>query len=60
MQYVLWFHTGGYGIHDANWRSVFGPGTQRNGSHGCVNVPVDVMPGLYAWAQLGDRVLVQD
>jgi lipoprotein-anchoring transpeptidase ErfK/SrfK len=60
VQYVLWFHVGGYGIHDANWRSVFGPGTQRYGSHGCVNVPVDFMPSLYAWAQVGDRVLVQD
>jgi lipoprotein-anchoring transpeptidase ErfK/SrfK len=60
VQYVLWFHVGGYGIHDANWRTVFGPGTQANGSHGCVNVPVDFMPGLYAWAQVGDRVLVQN
>lgn len=60
VQNVLWFHTGGYGIHDANWRSVFGPGTQRYGSHGCVNVPVDVMPALYAWGQVGDRVIVRD
>lgn len=38
----------GVGIHDASWHSEFG-GTiyQIDGSHGCINVPPEVMPELY-------------
>ncbi|MCR4907353.1 MAG: L,D-transpeptidase [Lachnospiraceae bacterium] len=48
-----------YGIHDANWRSQFG-GTiyQTNGSHGCVNIPPEVMPSIYASVEIGTPVLV--
>ncbi len=48
-----------YGIHDANWRSEFG-GTiyQTNGSHGCVNIPPEVMPSIYASVEVGTPVLV--
>ena len=40
----------GCGFHDAWWRSAFG-GTiyQGNGSHGCINLPVDVAEQLYSY-----------
>lgn len=55
-------------LHDATWRSVFGPGTnvphndpvygQETGSHGCVELPVQAMSLLYNWAQNGIVVAV--
>jgi lipoprotein-anchoring transpeptidase ErfK/SrfK len=66
VSYALGFHTGGYFIHDATWRSVFGPGTNSApgppgsgiyaGSHGCIEVPLDVARWLYTWAQFGTVV----
>ena len=42
----------GCGFHDAWWRSAFG-GTiyQGNGSHGCVNLPVDAAAALYSYCE---------
>lgn len=39
---------GGIGLHDATWRSSFG-GTiyKTNGSHGCVNMPLDAAKTVY-------------
>ncbi len=54
--WVLWFRTDGYGIHDASWRTAYGPGTDANGSHGCINVPHDAMQQLYSWAENGAAV----
>lgn len=50
---------GGIGIHDADWRSEFG-GTiyQKNGSHGCINVPKDVMPDLYEMVEMETPVVM--
>ncbi|MFN2569002.1 MAG: L,D-transpeptidase family protein [Candidatus Dormibacteria bacterium] len=59
VNYVLWFRCCGYGIHDAPWRSTYGPGTQAQGSHGCVNVPGGRMPALFNWAEVGTRVIVR-
>lgn len=56
--WVLWFRNDGYGIHDASWRSAYGPGTNANGSHGCVNVPHEAMRQLYSWARNGAAVEV--
>lgn len=67
VDYAMLFHEGGYYIHDAPWRSEFGPwtnmgegkpGTDRTGSHGCVNTPSDVMPWFYRWTQVGTPVVV--
>ena len=59
VQYVLWFRSGGFGIHDAPWRDRYGPGTDDgNGSHGCINIPGDLMPALFSWADLGTTVIV--
>ncbi|HLJ69420.1 MAG TPA: L,D-transpeptidase family protein, partial [Chloroflexota bacterium] len=62
--YAMEFIAGGYFIHDAPWRSVFGPpsqsggspGTNYGGTHGCVNVPVDTARFLWSWAPLGTTV----
>jgi len=56
VQWVLWFRSDGYGIHDASWRSAYGPGTEAHGSHGCVNVPHPAMQQLYPWGSVGAAV----
>jgi L,D-transpeptidase catalytic domain len=58
VQYTLWFRSDGYAIHDAPWRSSYGPGTEEAGSHGCINVPMPIMETLYNWAEVGTRVIV--
>ncbi len=58
VQYTLWFRDDGYAIHDAPWRSTYGPGTEQAGSHGCVNVPMPIMESIYNWADVGTRVIV--
>jgi lipoprotein-anchoring transpeptidase ErfK/SrfK len=58
VQYTLWFRNDGYAIHDANWRNNFGPWATEIGSHGCINIPVPIMPSLYAWAPVGIPVRV--
>jgi L,D-transpeptidase catalytic domain len=67
VQYALYFHAGGYFIHDAPWRTVYGPGTNTapgppgiySGTHGCINVPGDVEKWLYKWATIGTVVQVE-
>ncbi len=50
---------GGYGLHDATWRSAFG-GTiyQTNGSHGCVNLPYAAAKTIYESVTVGTPVIV--
>lgn len=55
------YKAGGYWIHDAPWQSHWGPGAEDiTGSHGCVNTPVGAMPLVYAWAKIGDPVLIRN
>jgi len=63
---VMWFN-GGDGIHDAYWRSRYGPGTngphydptgEDTGTHGCVNVPYQNMVWLWDWTPTGTPVIV--
>lgn len=50
---------GGIGIHDANWRKEFGGEIyKKNGSHGCINVPPEVMPELYEMVEIGTPVIM--
>ena len=57
--YAMEFESSGFFIHDAPWRSVWGPGANITaGSHGCVNVPIQPMARLYEWARVGDQVNV--
>ncbi len=68
INYALLFRAGGFYIHDAPWREVFGPGSQslhftpsgglENGSHGCVNVPTLAGDWLYQWAQVGTTIQI--
>lgn len=68
VNYALYFHDGGYFIHDAPWRTVFGPGTNSSpglpgsgiyaGSHGCVETTTDMGHWLYNWAPIGTVVSV--
>ncbi len=63
--YALLFDNRGYYVHDAPWRSNFGPGSNATtgtpgqnytGTHGCVNVPFTMMQPLYQWATIGTVV----
>ena len=50
---------GGYGLHDASWRSEFGGNIYTyNGSHGCVNLPHDAAQQLYSIAYVGMPVYI--
>lgn len=49
----------GVGFHDANWRNKFG-GTiyKSNGSHGCINTPIDKMEELYSLVKMNTPVVI--
>jgi lipoprotein-anchoring transpeptidase ErfK/SrfK len=58
--WAMEFIGGGYFIHDAPWRSWYGPGANLyNGTHGCVNVPYSSMSFLWNWTPIGTTVVVQ-
>jgi lipoprotein-anchoring transpeptidase ErfK/SrfK len=58
--FAMEFAGGGYFIHDAPWRTWYGPGSNiYNGTHGCVNVPYSPMAFLYNWTPIGTTVIVQ-
>ena len=60
VKYAMLYQDGGYFIHDAPWRTVYGPGANlTNGTHGCVNVPLNTMTFLYKWAGVGTTVIVR-
>ena len=49
------------GFHDANWRSSFGGSIYTyNGSHGCINLPVDKAKELKGILQVGDVVVTHN
>ncbi|AAK78723.1 lipoprotein-anchoring transpeptidase ErfK/SrfK [Clostridium acetobutylicum] len=49
---------GGIGIHDANWRSVFGGEIYKTGgSHGCVNSPYDLAKTVFENIDAGTPVV---
>ncbi len=68
INYAMGFHSGGYFLHDAYWRSVFGPGTNvwhydpvhgwLTGTHGCINAPLQAIVWLYYWAPNGTTLEV--
>lgn len=46
--------SGGIGIHDATWRSKFGGDIYiRDGSHGCINTPIDIVEQMYEVMEVG-------
>ena len=66
--HALYFRAGGFYIHDASWREMFGPGsnlphinpdgTHETGSHGCINVTVAAAAWLYHWADIGTTIMI--
>lgn len=45
---------GAIGIHDASWRSQYGGEIYKtNGSHGCINTPLDKVSELYDMVEIG-------
>ena len=50
---------GAIGIHDASWRSVYGGKEYLyNGSHGCINTPLEAMEKIYNRVEIGTPVIV--
>ena len=60
-QWAMEFESSGYFIHDAYWRTHYGPGSdsESGGTHGCVNVPAQQMQWLYGWADMGTPVITK-
>jgi len=56
--YAMLYKEGGYFMHDASWRHVFGPGTQVRGSHGCINLPPYIAGAAFQFADIGTPVVV--
>ena len=52
-------YNGGEGLHDANWRTVFGNESYHyGGSHGCINIPPKITDEIFEQAKVGTKVLV--
>ena len=50
---------GAIGLHDADWRKEFGGEIYlKNGSHGCVNIPPEIMPTIYEEYEIGTPVIM--
>ena len=68
IDYAMLFADGGYFLHNAWWRSDFGPGTNvphigpggapETGSHGCVQMPTSAAHWLITWVNVGTPVRV--
>ncbi len=68
INYALEWKAGGYFLHDAWWRSVYGPGTNvwhrdpvdgwMTGTHGCIVMPFNAAAWLYNWAPIGTTVQI--
>ncbi len=50
---------GGVGIHDALWRDEFGGEIyKKDGSHGCINLPLEAAEKLYGMIEVGVPVVM--
>ena len=57
--YWMPFIGGGWGLHDADWRSSFGGSIYKgHGSHGCVNLPPKIAKEMYSVIEVGTPVIV--
>ena len=60
VNYWMPFHNG-QGLHDATWRGAFGGNIYTyGGSHGCVNLPLDIAAQLYNLVYVGMPVIVHN
>ena len=61
VNYWMAFLGSSYGMHDATWRSSFGGDIWiTNGSHGCVNIPLENMPKLYEMVDYNTPVVIYE
>jgi lipoprotein-anchoring transpeptidase ErfK/SrfK len=67
INYAIAYNAGGYFLHDAWWRSWFGPNSNlphydpaafNGGSHGCVNFPLANMKWVYNWTPQGAPIIL--
>ncbi len=67
INYGILYANYGFFVHDAWWRTEFGPGTNLNhydpaafngGSHGCINLPLQNMAYVYNWLPLYAPIIV--
>ena len=57
VSYWMPFH-GNFGMHDATWRTEFGGDIYlTNGSHGCINLPLDKAEAIYGYISTGFPVI---
>lgn len=57
VSYWMPYH-GNYGMHDATWRTEFGGDIyQDNGSHGCINLPLEKAGEIYQYISEGFPVI---
>lgn len=51
--------SGGIGIHDASWRDEYGGDIYlTNGSHGCINTPLDIVAEMYEIVEIGTPCII--
>lgn len=49
---------GGIGMHDATWKSKFGGEIYKtDGSHGCINLPLDAAATIYPYVEQGSPIV---
>lgn len=59
VEYWIGFTNRSHGFHDASWRSSFGGSIYKtNGSHGCVNLPLEKVREIYNNITIGTTVYV--
>lgn len=60
VEYWISFIGSGYGFHDASWRTEFGRDLYLyDGSHGCVNMPLEAVACLYDLVKIGTPVFIE-
>ena len=60
VEYWIAFLGSSYGFHDASWRSEFGYDIYTyDGSHGCVNMPLEAVAELYDLVEIGMPVFIE-
>lgn len=59
VNYWMPFTRTGIGLHDATWRSAFGGDIyMTDGSHGCLNLPLEAAKTIYGYVEKGMPVVV--
>lgn len=59
VNYWIAFIGSSHGFHDASWRTEFGGEIYKtNGSHGCVNMPIEKVSKLYEKVESDTKVLI--